>query len=95
MSVKRPDKTVEKTESSASLTPEQFDEIAKTVVTNDAFRSWREGTEIYTSNSSIRVEYNAPSKTVMSNVDEKTTVFLEMLNAFKRLDRSLTWKAVK
>jgi hypothetical protein len=28
----------------------------------------------------------------MSNVDEKTTVFLDMVNAFKLLEKELVWK---
>jgi hypothetical protein len=34
-------------------------------------------------------------KQVMSNVDEKTTTFLSMLNELQKLDKEITWKEEK
>ena len=86
------DDNAEKAVSTASLKPGEFDLIAKTVVSNGAFRAWREGMTLTTSNSSIRVEYNGGTKTIPSNVDQNTTTFLEMMNAIKQLNRTLAWK---
>lgn len=95
--IRRWDKTkgfqvVEKSESTAKITPQQFDSLVEKIVTNDAFRSWRQGTEINVSNCSITVEHASGTKTAMSNVDEKTTVFLQMVNAFKELEKQIKWE---
>ncbi|MEZ5421610.1 MAG: hypothetical protein R2682_00775 [Pyrinomonadaceae bacterium] len=39
------------------------------------------------------VEHKKGSKVVLSNVDEKATTFLELIDAVRKLDRSLDWKA--
>ena len=80
------------TETSASITPEQFNTLAQTLVANEAFRSWREGTMITVSNCSITVVHSGGTKTIMSNVDEKTTVFLEMINSIKKTEGQLNWQ---
>jgi hypothetical protein len=84
--------TVEKTEASASMTEKQFNELAQTIVTNDAFKSWREGTMITVSNCSISVDHSGGTKTVMSNVDEKTTTYLKMIDAIKKTEKQLNWR---
>jgi len=87
-------RVVERTQSSGEFSPEQFQTLAQAIVTNDAFRSWREGTMITVSNCSITVTHSAGTKTVMSNVDEKTSVFLQMIDAIKRTESQIKWKDV-
>ena len=88
----REKQSVEKTESTAAITSEQFDALVKTIVSNGAFKAWRMGTMITVSNCSITVEYSGGTKTVMSNVDENTTAYLPMVNAFKETEKRLKWK---
>jgi len=87
--------TVEKAESTSTVTTEQFDVLAKTIVSNDAFKAWRRGTLINVSNCSISVEHGGETKTVMSNVDETTTVFPQMVDAFRQLEKQLKWKTAQ
>lgn len=86
---KRP---VEKSESTGQVSAEQFQTLAQAIVTNEAFRSWREGTMITVSNCSITVNYSGGIKSVMSNVDEKTTVYLQMIDAIKKLESQIKWQ---
>lgn len=88
----REKQSVEKTESTASITPAQFDALVKTIVSNEAFRAWRTGTMITVSNCSITVEYSGGTKTVMSNVNENSSVFLAMVDAFKEAEKLSKWK---
>jgi hypothetical protein len=44
------------------------------------------------SNCSISAVHSGGTRTVMSNVDEKTTVYLEMIDAIKKLEAQLNWK---
>ena len=96
--IRRWDKTsrdmhvIEKSSSTATITPEQFNALARTIVANEAFKSWREGTMINVSNCSITVVHNGGTKTVMSNVDETATVFLQMVDGFKQLEKQLRWE---
>jgi hypothetical protein len=87
-------RVVEKTESTAEISPEQFQTLAQAIVTNAAFKSWREGTMITVSNCSITVNHSGGTKTVMSNVDEKTSVFLQMIDAIKKTESQIKWKVV-
>ena len=82
---------VESTSQTGKITPEQFDDLAKSVVANEAFRGWREGTMINVSNCSITVKYAGRSKSVMSNVDEKTTDYFKLVDAIRLLDKSVSW----
>lgn len=82
---------VERSDATAKTTPDQFESLVEKIVMNEAFRSWREGTLINVSNCSITAEYSKGSKTAMSNVDENTTVFLRMVDAFKQLEKQLKW----
>ena len=86
-------KVIEKTDSAAAVTPEQFDSLAQAIVTNVAFKEWREGTMINVSNCSITVNHSGGVKSVMSNVDERTTAYLPMVKAFQDLEKSLDWKS--
>src|SRR5262249_26208909 len=98
--VRRWDKTakeyhvVETSNSTAHISSNDFDTLVKTVLGNNVFREYKKGMSITASNCSITVAYGTDTKTAMSNVDEKTTVFLEMVNAFKQLERQLDWKGV-
>jgi hypothetical protein len=85
-------KVVERREAVADITPEQFAKLASDIVSNQAFIAWQEGMTITVSNCSITVAHPAGTKTVMSNVDDSTTAFLPMLNAFKRTEKELNWK---
>lgn len=76
----------------AQVKPEEFGTLAEQVVTNRVFKDWREGTMITVSNCSISVEYNKGTKTIMSNVGNDTTLFLPMVEGFKRLDAQINWK---
>lgn len=88
-------KTVEKTESTSTITAERFNALIKVIISNEAFKAWRQGTMINVSNCSISVEHAGGTKTVMSNVDEKTTVFLQMVDAFTQLEKQLSWKTAE
>jgi hypothetical protein len=88
-------KTVEKTESTSTITTEQFNALIKVIISNEAFKAWRQGTMINVSNCSISVEHAGGTKTVMSNVDEKTTVFLQMVDAFRQLEKQRSWKTAE
>ena len=88
-------RVVEKDESTATVSPEQFDAITQAIVTNDAFKSWQEGTMINVSNCSITVTHSGGTKTPMSNVDERATAFLPMVKAFQNLEAKTNWKAAQ
>ena len=81
-------RVVEKTESTAAITPEQFNSLAQSIVTNEAFIAWREGTMINVSNCSITVTHAGGTKSVTSNVDERTTAYLPMVEGLKSLKSS-------
>jgi len=44
---------------------------------------------------SISVGHTGGIKTVMSNVDEKTTMFLPMVDAIKNLEGQLDWQKIQ
>lgn len=85
-----------KATSRAKLSPEQFASLSDVVAANDAVKHWREGIALYASNSSVRIEYGgSKSRTVPSNVDERASAYLPMIEAFKKLDRELNWSVSK
>jgi hypothetical protein len=84
-------RTVEKMDSTGEVSADQFQALAQAIVSNEAFRSWREGTMITVSNCSITVVHSGGTKSVMSNVDEKTTVYLQMIDAIKKLESQIKW----
>jgi hypothetical protein len=47
---------------------------------------------IYASNSSVSAVHGRGTRTVMSNVDEETALFLPMLDSFKQLEKEIQWK---
>lgn len=83
---------VEKSESTSSVSPEQYTALAEAITSNTAFKSWRDGMTVTVSNCSISAVHSGGTRTVMSNVDEKTTVYLEMIDAIKKLEAQLNWK---
>ncbi|CAN5413064.1 hypothetical protein BH10ACI2_BH10ACI2_00660 [soil metagenome] len=86
---------VEKNDWTAQITSDQFNEIANSIVTNQAFKSWRDGTMITVSNCTISVTHSGGTRSPMSNVDEKTTAYLPIVEAFKHLEKQLNWKSNK
>lgn len=88
-------RVAEKSVWKSKVSAEQFKTLAKSIVSNDAFKSWMEGTMITVSNSSVTVKYTNGLRSPMSNVDEKTTVFLAMMDAFKRLENALNWEKIQ
>lgn len=99
--LRRYDRTVkewrvtEKTEWKSKINEEQFKNLAEIIVNSDAFKNWNDGISIAASNSSISVHHSKDVRTLMSNVDEKTTVFLAMMDAFKQLDARVVWEKVQ
>ena len=49
---------------------------------------------INVSNTTVTVVHTGGTRSPMSNVDEKTTVFLEMVKAFKQLEKQINWKSL-
>ena len=85
-------RVVEKTDSTAQVSSEQFSGIAQEIVANQAFKDWRDGTMINVSNCTITVSHAGGKKSPMSNVSDKTTAYLPMVEAFKRLEKQLAWR---
>ncbi len=83
---------VEKSVWKSKVSVEEFKDLAKLIVNNEAFKSWNDMTMINVSNCKITVKHSTGTKSPMSNVDEKTTVFLPMVIAFKDLDAKINWE---
>jgi hypothetical protein len=79
----------------ATLSTEEFKELAKIIVNNEAFKSWSDMMMITVSNCRITVKSPNGSKSPMSNVSEKATAYLPMVEAFKQLDAKAGWEKVK
>jgi len=78
------------------VTPEQFGKLSSLILANEAYKVWNPGISITARNVMITVKYaDGVTKSPMSNVDEKTTVFLEMIDAFAALDRETGWTPKK
>lgn len=88
-------KSIEKSAWTAKISESQFAELAKLIVNNQAFKNWIDGTSVTVSNSSVSVKYDKGIRTVMSNVDVRTTAFLPMLDAFKKLDLEVKWESTQ
>ena len=73
----------------------EFKELAKIIVNNDAFKAWNDMTLINVSNCKITVRHSSGTKSPMSNVDEKATAYLPMVEAFKKLDGKTAWEKVQ
>ena len=98
LELRRYDKTskenrvLEKSVWKAQITDEQFDELAKSIANNDIFKDWRNGKEIFTSNSKIMVRHTNGTIQLLSNVDKATVKFLPMMESFRQLDRKIKWE---
>jgi len=82
------DKTVWK----SKISSEQFKSLANLIVNNKAFKSWNNMMTITVSNCKIMVKHTGGTKSPMSNVDERATAYLPMVNAFKELDARALWE---
>jgi hypothetical protein len=82
------DKTVWK----SKISSEQFKSLANLIVNNEAFKSWNDMMMITVSNCKIMVKHTGGTKSPMSNVDERATAYLPMVNAFKELDARALWE---
>lgn len=86
-------KTVEKTERKGRVTIEEFNALGAAVGGNEAFRQWNNSISVTTRNVAITAKYaDGKVKTPMSKVDERTTAFLSMIDAFRELDARIAWK---
>ncbi|MCZ2390819.1 MAG: hypothetical protein LC113_07045 [Acidobacteria bacterium] len=83
---------VETSVSAAQASADQFSALAEAIASNEAFKVWRDGMTITVSNCSITASHKGGKRTVLSNVDEKASAFLPMLDAFKKLERELHWQ---
>lgn len=86
-------KTVEKTERKGRVTIEESNALGAAVGGNEAFRQWNNSISVTTRNVAITARYaDGNVKTPMSKVDERTTAFLSMIEAFRELDAKIAWK---
>lgn len=83
--------SAEKTESKSTISPEQFANVKNAIVNNDTFKNWNDNVAISASNTKITVQHSHGARMLMSNVDEKTTAFLPLVDAFKKLDSEVKW----
>ena len=74
------------------MTDGQFERLTTAVVGSEGFKSWRDGTSLYVSNCSVSVKHKDGTRTPMMNLDNKTSVLPEMVDAFKKLETSLAWQ---
>ena len=88
-------RVVEKNVWRSKVSDEQFKDLARLVVNNEAFKAWSDMTDINVSNCKITVKHKNGTKSPMSNVDEKTTAYLPMVEAFKKLDGKISWEKVE
>lgn len=87
-------RVVEKNVWKSKVSDEQFKDLAQLIVNNDAFKSWNDMTLINVSNCKITVRHTSGTKSPMSNVDEKATAYLPMVEAFKKLDGKISWEKI-
>lgn len=83
--------SIEKIESKATISPEQFAQIKNAIVNSETFKNWNDNVAISASNTKITVQHSHGARMLMSNVDEKTTAFLPLMDAFKKLDSEVKW----
>ena len=83
--------SAEKAESKATITPEQFTQIKNAIINSETFKNWNDNVAISASNTKITVQHSHGARMLMSNVDEKTTMFLALMDAFKKLDSEVKW----
>lgn len=86
-------KILEQNELRGRVTVGDFEKLAAVVAGNEAFRFWNDGMSVTARNTSVIARYaDGSAKSPMSNVDDKTTVFLAMIEAFRELDARTDWK---
>ncbi|HQU83566.1 MAG TPA: hypothetical protein PKY59_10590 [Pyrinomonadaceae bacterium] len=85
---------VEKNEWKANIDAKTFDVFAKNIVETETFKNWNDGVSLNVVNTTITVRHSKGSRTLMSNVDKNTTVFLKLLDNFHELDKKVSWEKV-
>ena len=88
-------RTVEKNVWKARLSEAQFQDLVNLIVNNEAFKKWSDNVSLYASNCKVSVRHKNGTKSPMSNVDERTTTYLAMVDAFKQLDAKTDWEKVE
>ena len=83
--------SIEKSESKGTISPEQFSQIKNAIVDSETFKNWNDNAAISAVNTKITVQHSHGARMLMSNVDEKTTAFLTLMDAFKKLDTEVKW----
>lgn len=87
-------KVVEKTDWKAKISPEQFEELAKSIIETETFQNWNDNVMLDVANTRISVKSSKGTRTLLSNVDAKTTVFLKLMDSFNQLDSKIKWEKV-
>ncbi|MBX7172341.1 MAG: hypothetical protein K1X72_15350 [Pyrinomonadaceae bacterium] len=85
-------KEVEKTDWKAKISPEQFEELAKSIIETETFQNWNDNVMLDVANTRISVKSSKVTRTLLSNVDAKTTVFLKLMDSFNQLDGKIKWE---
>lgn len=85
-------KSDEKNTWKAKITDKQFETLLNSVVNTDLFRNWNDMILMTVVNSRIKVTYPKGVRTLMSNVDARTTAFLPLIDSFKQLDGKIKWE---
>lgn len=88
-------RVVEKAVWKSRMTSAQFNALAGAIVDSDVFKGWQDGTQIYRRNTTITVRQIDGVRQLMSYVDQTTTAFLPLVEAFKKLDSQLSWQKVE
>lgn len=76
------------------ISNEQFSKMYLNISENEMFKDLK-NVDLTVSNSKITLVNGNEIKEVMSNVDEKTTTFLSMLNEIQKIDKEIIWKEEK
>jgi hypothetical protein len=84
--------SIEKSSWTARITEAQFNQLAGSIVKTEIFKNWNDMVMINVVNTRIRVAAPPKTRTLMSNVDEKTVNFLPLMDAFKKLDNEVKWE---
>jgi hypothetical protein len=85
-------RSIEKSSWTARINEAQFNELAAAIVGTEIFRNWNDMVMINVVNTRIRASAPQKTRTLMSNVDEKTVGFLPLMDAFKKLDNEVKWE---
>ncbi|HEY8560269.1 MAG TPA: hypothetical protein VIL74_07820 [Pyrinomonadaceae bacterium] len=88
-------RVIEKESWQGRIADAQFNDLANTIVDNEAFKNWNDRVLINVSNCKITVEHKKGKKSPMSNVDASATAYLPMVSAFKDLDAKVGWQRIE